>query len=66
MVLADGDGWDRYVAPQWWTVSDWLRGDAPHPSAPAMREYLHAVQDTYLRYQHRHLGWGVFVCRVPS
>ncbi|WP_432824318.1 methyltransferase domain-containing protein [Dactylosporangium sp. CA-092794] len=63
MVLADGDSWDRYVAEQWWTVSDWLRENAGSPDAPAMREYLETSRRTHLRYQRRYLGWGVFVCR---
>jgi hypothetical protein len=64
MVLADGDSWDRYIGPQWWTVSDWLRANPDSPDAPAMREYLRVARDTHLRYQRRYLGWGVFVCRV--
>jgi SAM-dependent methyltransferase len=66
MVLADGDGWDRYVAPQWWTVSEWLREHPESPDAPAMREYLDTSRRTHLRYQRRYLGWGVFVCRVTD
>ncbi|MFI5907769.1 methyltransferase domain-containing protein [Dactylosporangium sp. NPDC051541] len=65
MVLADGDSWDRYVAPQWWTVSDWLRAHPDSPDAPAMREYLRDARRTHMQYQRRYLGWGVFVCRVP-
>lgn len=63
MVLADGDSWDRYVAAQWWTVSDWLRANPGSPDAAAMREYLDTSRRTHLRYQRRYLGWGVFVCR---
>ncbi|MFB9412724.1 SAM-dependent methyltransferase [Dactylosporangium matsuzakiense] len=66
MVLADGDSWDRYVASQWWTVSDWLRAHPESPDAPAMREYLRAARRTHLQYQRRYLGWGVFVCRVSG
>jgi hypothetical protein len=64
MVLADGDSWDRYVASQWWTVSDWLRDNPDSPDAPAMREYLRHARRTHLQFQRRYLGWGVFVCRV--
>lgn len=66
MVLADGEGWDRYVAAQWRTVSDWLRGNPGHPDAEAMRRYLRHSRDSHLRYQRRYLGWGVFVGRVPA
>ncbi|WP_432967991.1 SAM-dependent methyltransferase [Dactylosporangium sp. CA-233914] len=64
MVLADGDSWDRYVAAQWWTVSDWLRANPDSPDAVAMRRYLEHSRRTHLRYQRRYLGWGVFVCRT--
>jgi SAM-dependent methyltransferase len=66
MVLADSDSWDRYVAAQWWTVSDWLRGNPNSPDAPAMRRYLETSRRTHLRYQRRYLGWGIFVCRVAE
>jgi SAM-dependent methyltransferase len=61
MVLADGDSWDRYVAGQWWTVSRWLRTNPDHPEAPMMREFLHSSRRSYLAYNRRYLGWGVFV-----
>lgn len=63
MVLADQDSWDRYVASQWWTISDWLRANPHHPDAPAMREFLADARDTHLTYQRDYLGWGVFVLR---
>lgn len=63
MVLADGDSWDRYVAPQWWTVTEWLAANADDPFAPRMREYLHDTRGAHLAYGRRYLGWGVFVLR---
>jgi Methyltransferase domain len=64
MVLADGDSWDRYVASQWWTVSEWLRANADHADAPAMRDYLVESRRSHLAYDRRCLGWGVFVLRA--
>lgn len=63
MVLADQDSWDRYVASQWWTISDWLRRHPEHPDAGAMREFLASSRDAHLAYQRDCLGWGVFVTR---
>jgi SAM-dependent methyltransferase len=63
MVLADGHGWDRYVAAQWWTVSRWLEDNPDDPEAPAMREYLDRARRSHLAYGRRYLGWGVFVLR---
>jgi SAM-dependent methyltransferase len=64
MVLADGDSSDRYVASQWWTVTEWLRDNGDDPDAPAMREYLDNARRSHLAYGRRYLGWGVFVLRL--
>jgi SAM-dependent methyltransferase len=63
MVLADGDGWDRYAAEQWWTVSRWLDAHGDSPDAPAMRDFLQRNRRSHLEYGRRYLGWGVFVLR---
>lgn len=63
MVLADGDSWDRYVAAQWWTVTEWLRANPGDPQAPAMRSFLDETRRSHLEYQRRYLGWGVFVLK---
>ncbi|MGW0803656.1 SAM-dependent methyltransferase [Nonomuraea sp. NPDC002799] len=63
MVLADPDSWDRYVASQWWTISDWLRDNPADPDAPAMREFLTHARRSHLEYGRQYLGWGVFVLR---
>ncbi|NYI07885.1 SAM-dependent methyltransferase [Allostreptomyces psammosilenae] len=63
MVLADPDSWDRYMATQWWTMSDWLREHPDDPDAPAMRGVLDRARRSHLAYQRRYLGWGVFVLR---
>jgi hypothetical protein len=66
MVLADDDSWDRYVAAQWRTVSDWLRDNPDDPDAPELREWHRQNQRAYLQYQRRYFGWGVFVMRVVN
>jgi SAM-dependent methyltransferase len=66
MVLANGDSWDRYVASQWWTISDWLRAIPDDPDAPAMREFLDRARRTHLAYGRDYLGWGVFVLATPQ
>jgi len=59
MVLSDQDDWDRYAASQWKAVSDHLRD---HPD-DELREWSAAWRRTYLAYERRYLGWGVFVLR---
>jgi SAM-dependent methyltransferase len=63
MVLADQDSWDRYAAAQWWTVERWLHDHPQHPSAAGLAGLLRDCRRNHLRYQRRHLGWGVFVLR---
>ncbi|MFI7709365.1 SAM-dependent methyltransferase [Nonomuraea sp. NPDC049480] len=63
MVLADPDSWDRYVASQWWTISDWLRDNPADPDAPGMRDFLTQARRSHLEYGRDYLGWGVFVLR---
>lgn len=65
MVLADHHSWDRYVAAQWWTLREWLDANPEDPMAPDVRAYRDATRRSYLTYQRRYLGWGVFVLR-PS
>ncbi|GAA1653967.1 SAM-dependent methyltransferase [Actinoplanes couchii] len=60
MVLADQDSWDRYVAAQWLSVRTWLDENPDDELAPAMRAELDTAPLDYVRYQRRHLGWGVF------
>ena len=65
MVLANQDSWDRYEAGQWRTLDEWLRNhDDDHPQAAEVRHMLVHGRDTYIRYQRRYLGWGVFVLRM--
>jgi SAM-dependent methyltransferase len=63
MVLADGDSWDRYVASQWRTLSDWLRANPDAPEVPQLRAFLDSSRSTHLEFGRRYLGWGVFVLR---
>ena len=63
MVLADADSWDRYEASQWLRISNWLAANPDDPDHAAMREFLDANRETYLRWGRRYLGWGVFVTR---
>ena len=63
MVLANYDGWDRYEAPQWMAVDDFLSTNPNDPDAPALYEWIRNNRRRYLKYGRRYLGWGVFVLR---
>ena len=59
MVLADTHGWDRYVAKQWLTISDWLCANSESQDAAEIRRLHEKWRRTYLRYTRRFFGWGV-------
>lgn len=63
MVLASHDTWDRYIAAQWWTVSEWLKNNPGDPEATVIRKWIADSRRDYLQYERQHLGWGVFVLR---
>ncbi|MDX1689061.1 MAG: methyltransferase domain-containing protein [Candidatus Promineifilaceae bacterium] len=63
MVIADHYGWDRYVARQWISISDWLREHPDDPQADELRQWYENGRREYLTYGRRYFGWGVFVLR---
>ncbi|MEU8252405.1 methyltransferase domain-containing protein [Nonomuraea sp. NPDC048916] len=63
MVMSNLDSWDRYVASQWWTLSEWLRNNPEDPDTPAIRDFLDQARRSHLEYGRHYLGWGVFVLR---
>ncbi len=64
LVLASLEGWDRYVAPQWAAIHDFLSAHPNDPEAPALREWVRSSRRSYLQYGRRYFGWGVFVLRM--
>lgn len=64
MVLADRLGWDRYVAPQWMAIDDFLNANPDDPDAASLKEWNNHNRHTYLQFGRRYLGWGVFVLRL--
>jgi SAM-dependent methyltransferase len=66
MVIANQDAWDRYEAPQWMAVSDFLAANPNDPDASALREWITNNRRTYLKYGRRYLGWGIFVLRLAD
>jgi SAM-dependent methyltransferase len=63
MVFADGDSWDRYEAPRWAALTDWLDGHPDDPDHAKIRAFRDGDREAYLRWGRRYLGWGVFVLR---
>ena len=66
MVLADQYGWDRYEAPQWMAVDDFLSMNPDYPDAKALYEWTSNNRRVYLKYGRRYLNWGIFVLRFSN
>ena len=64
MVLANQDTWDRYSASQWLNVSNWLRANPDDPDADDVRRTRDDARRSYLTYERRYFGWGVFILRM--
>ncbi|MBC8098787.1 MAG: class I SAM-dependent methyltransferase [Armatimonadetes bacterium] len=64
MVLADTDSQDRYSAQQWMAIDTFLRDNPDDPDAAALWDWRASNRRSYLTYERRYLGWGVFVLRV--
>jgi hypothetical protein len=60
MVLADQDGWDRYVAAQWLNVRRWIDANPDDELVDEMRAELNSAPLRHVRYQREYVGWGVF------
>jgi len=60
MVLADEEGWDRYVAAQWLSIRRWLDANPDDELAPEMRAELASSPARHVRYRREYLGWVVF------
>ncbi|MEM8863257.1 MAG: SAM-dependent methyltransferase, partial [Chloroflexota bacterium] len=63
MVLANHEGWDRYMGPQWMAVDDFLRQNPDFADASELRDWNNNGRRSYLKYGRKYLGWGVFVLR---
>lgn len=63
MVLSDQESWERYYAPQWWTLDAWLRANPDDPDQAEGRQFLENQRRGHLAYGTRYLNWGIFVLR---
>jgi hypothetical protein len=63
MVSADQFGWERYEAPQWQAIDDFLSSIPDDPEAAALSDWASKNRSAYFKYGRRYLGWAVFVLR---
>ncbi len=63
VVRSSQDDWDRYEAGNWRGLLYWLDENPDHPERQEVVDYLHKIQNEYLTFGRKQMGWAVFVLR---
>jgi SAM-dependent methyltransferase len=63
MIAAEARGWERYEAPQWRAVTNFLAANPDDPDRDELRAFLEEGRRNYVNWGRRYLGWAVFVAR---
>jgi SAM-dependent methyltransferase len=63
VVFSDAEGWERYEAPKWAALRQWLEAHPDDPDAAALRAWRASLRRDYFEVGRRFLGWGVFFLR---
>ncbi|UCG69110.1 MAG: class I SAM-dependent methyltransferase [Thermoplasmata archaeon] len=61
MMRANHDDWDRYEASNWYSLNRWLEENPNHPEKQEVVEWLHKLQNEYLKFGREYLGWAVYL-----
>ncbi|UCE72827.1 MAG: class I SAM-dependent methyltransferase [Methanomassiliicoccales archaeon] len=61
MMRANQDDWDRYEASNWYSLNRWLEENPDHPEKQEVVEWLHKLQEDYLKFGREYLGWAVYI-----
>ena len=61
MVRSSLDDWDRYEASNWYSLARWLVDNPNHPEKKEVIDWLHEIQDDYLRYGREYCGFAVYI-----
>jgi len=61
VIRASHDDWDRYEADNWHGLISWLEENPGHPERDEVTRHLHKIQEEYVTYGRRYLGWAMYV-----
>lgn len=61
MVRSSLDDWDGYEASNWYSLARWLEEHPNHPEKTEVVQWLHEMQDDYLRYGREYCGFAVYI-----
>ncbi|UCG69668.1 MAG: class I SAM-dependent methyltransferase [Thermoplasmata archaeon] len=61
MMRANHDDWDRYEASNWYSLNRWIEEHPDHPEKQDAIDWLHKIQEEYLKFGREYLGWAVYI-----
>jgi len=61
MVRSSLDDWDGYEASNWYSLARWLENNPNHPEKKEVIDWLHEMQDEYLKYGREYCGFAVYI-----
>ena len=61
LVRSSQDDWDRYEASNWYSLTQWLADNPDHPEKKEVIDWMHDMQDEYLRYGREYCGFAVYI-----
>ena len=66
MIAAAREDFDEYESLHWRTAYHWLRDNPDDPQHAEFAAWVESNKRSYLRYERRYVGWGVFVLKVKE
>jgi SAM-dependent methyltransferase len=61
MVRSSLDDWDGYEVSNWYSLARWLEKNPNHPEKKEVIQWLHEMQDDYLRFGREYCGFAVYI-----
>lgn len=61
IIRSSQDDWDGYETCNWYGLMEWIEENPGHPDKQEVIDYLHNLQDEYLKYNREYLGWAIYI-----
>lgn len=58
---ANRDELDHYESEYWRSLIEWIEANPDHPGLKDVIKHLHSIQDEYLKYGRKYLGWVMLI-----
>ncbi|MDH7570088.1 MAG: hypothetical protein QHJ73_10940, partial [Armatimonadota bacterium] len=63
-IAASLDDWDAYYSAQWSAAYAWARENPSHSGRGEVLAQTRQARESYLRWDRRYTGWGIFIARA--